>query len=150
MGINMDRVVSLATVSVSARWEGAKTSCLGGCRQWGTTMSAHFPRQMHRGIKSAHGDALPTFAVCCSVSSKSWITVAFKRSFFILTGCFYMTVMRTTYALVYIYNTMVYWISMKFCNTEFLHAPPITLSLSLSHFPLPLFFVSSFLAHFIV
>ena len=89
-------------------------------------------------------------AVCCSVSSKSCITPAFKRSFFILTRCFYMTVMRTTYALVYIYNTMVYWISMKFCNTEFLHAPPITLSLSLSLFPLPFFFVSSFLAHFIV
>ena len=101
-------------------------------------------------IKKAHADALPTFAVCCSISSKSCITAAFKRSFFILTRCFYMTVMRTTYALVYIYNTMVYWISMKFCNTEFLHAPPITLSLSLSLFPLPFFFVSSFLAHFIV
>ena len=119
MGINMDRVVSLATVSVSARWEGAKTSCLWGCRQWGTEISAHFPRQMHHGIKSAHGDALPTFTVCCSISSKSWITVAFKRSFFILTLCVCMTVMKTILALVYIYNTIRLFRNMKVSSYQF-------------------------------
>ena len=40
-------------------------------------------------IKNAHADALPTFAVCCSISFKSCITDAFKRSFFILTRCLY-------------------------------------------------------------
>ena len=70
-----------------------------------------------------HADALPTFAVCCSISFKSCITDAFKRSFFILTRCLYMTVMKTIHALVYIYNTMVYWISTKFFDTDFLLLP---------------------------
>ena len=80
-------------------------------------------------IKNAHVDALPTFAVHCSISSKSsksWITVAFKRSFYILTRCFYMTVMKTISALVYIYNTIVNWISIRFCETD--HLPLLIIS----------------------